>query len=83
MEQLRVFQAFKPLIPLSQLQIGLKNLVEHPHVPLAQVPGELGLVDRFDVAESRSLEGIGIQGVDHVLERFGIPFAHFHDSKDL
>ncbi|MFQ6125980.1 MAG: hypothetical protein ACE5R6_15435 [Candidatus Heimdallarchaeota archaeon] len=50
---------------------------------MPQIPGELGLLDRGDIAEGLTQEGIGIEGVNHVLEGIGILYAHVHDRKDL
>jgi hypothetical protein len=57
--------------------------LKHPHVPLPQIAGELGLVDPFPIVEGLPEEGIGIQPGDHVAEGIRLLEGHTEQGKDL
>jgi len=76
----------KPFEPRDAPGFGhevLENLVKHSHVPLPQVAGELGLIDRFTVLEDLPEARIRIQACDHVMEGFRVFEGHTEESQEL
>ncbi len=57
--------------------------MKHSHVPLPQIAGELGLVDRFTILEGLPEEGVGIQARNHVVEGFCLLQGHTEEGQQL
>lgn len=55
--------------------------MSHLQIPVTEITGELGLLDRLTIFEGLTEDEIRIQAIYHFLERFGLLEGHFEQGK--